>query len=78
MAEGVVISVSNNPKEYYRQRYEKNGAKISAQKSIRYYRRKKEKGLDWIPSPTSKFYLWCQLNGYDAKSLVEGTQQLQL
>lgn len=64
--------------EFYRRRYEKNVEKISVQTAIRYYKRKKDKGEEWIPKPRSKLCIWCRENGFDAKALIEGTQQLSV
>jgi len=69
-------SRSNYWRDYSKRRYEKNADRISLQAAIRYYKKKKEQGLDWIPRPRSKLYIYCQQYGLNIEAIVEGTQQL--
>lgn len=65
-------------RDYSKRRYAKNTRKISLQVAIRYYRKKKEQGLDWIPKPHTKIYLYCQQNNLDMEALIQGTQKLNI
>lgn len=62
-------------KEYSHRRYLER-PEISLQAAIRYYRKKKDQGLEWEPKACTKLYIWCKQHGVDAKAVIEGTQEL--
>lgn len=64
-------------RDYSRYRYETKGDKLNLKSAIKYYRKKKEQGLEWIPKPKSKLYVWCQLHNLDPIAIIEGTQSIQ-
>lgn len=63
-------------RDYSRCRYETKTDRIKIRNAITYYRKKRKDGEDWIPKPSTKLHIWCQLHGLDTVALIEGTQKL--
>ena len=67
-------------KQYWRtaskEYYEKNSITITLKLAVRYYRRKKEQGLEWKPRKCSKLYVWCLQHNLDPIKVIEGTQDI--
>ena len=61
--------------EYERERY-RNNELLQLRAAIRYYRKKKEQGADYVPKPLSKLVVYCNIHGLDAKEVIDGTQEL--
>jgi len=73
MAEDSSSALREQRREASRRRYAKNADILNYKRVIKYYRKKKENGEEWIPKQHSKIYQYCLQRGVDAKDVVEGT-----
>lgn len=76
MTENIPNERLEKRREAGRIRHAQNFAVFNLERALRYYRKKKDNGEDYVPRTTSKLHIYCVEHKLDPIAIIEGRQAL--